>query len=135
MAMALSLGVLGDLMWMRLPEARPHLAAVLANEIDVALGEGRELRQPLLPDLVPNALWFPVLKPTLDRYPDDRDRLAEQLQVVYEAYQDEGQLRAAVRANLADYVLEWLQDPRYREIVAEVHPELSALVAREVYSG
>lgn len=88
--MELSLGVLGDLMWLRLPETRPYLAKLIVDEIELAEAANRELWQLAPGDLVPDALWHPVLKPTLDRYPQDRDRLVDQLQVVFETYQDEG---------------------------------------------
>ncbi|MFC0430720.1 hypothetical protein [Kutzneria buriramensis] len=83
---------------------------------------------------MPKALWFPVLELALDRYPADRDRLAVQLSVVFEAYRADGPDQSAIRYALENYLFEFLVEPGYREIVAEAHPELSALVARVVSS-
>lgn len=132
MAMELSLGVLGDLMWSRLPETRPLLARLIIDEVESAEAAGRELRQLEPGDLVPDALWLPVMRPTFQRYPADRGKLVDQLQVVFEAYQDDGPRRDPIRYFLWHYLLHHLQDPPYKEIVAELHPELAALVAQAV---
>ncbi|GAA3431975.1 hypothetical protein [Kutzneria kofuensis] len=114
----------------RLPETRQHLARLIVDEVEAALANGRELRPPLMGEVVPDALWFPALEPTLERYPADRERLSAQLQVVFEAYQADGPARDSIRYALENYVFEYLVEPGYREIVAEVHPLLSTVVDR-----
>lgn len=123
-----SLGVLGDLMWTRLPETRPYLADRLTREVEDALDAGRPLAL-LVGDLVPDALWHPVLRPTLDDHPRTRDGLAVQLAVVREAYLAEHPDQAATRYALVHYVFGYLWEPRYRAIVEEVDAALAALVA------
>jgi hypothetical protein len=129
-----SLGVLGDLLWTRLPETRPPLADLMVWHIESAVNANRELIPVLAGEMVPDALWLPVLRPTLDRFPADRERLAEQLSVVFEAYQAEGPDQDGIRYALHTSLFEHLMEPGYREIVAEVHPRLSALVARVLSS-
>jgi hypothetical protein len=123
-----SLGLLGDLMWSRLPETRQFIAEQLIREIEGALETGRGLLPVLVGSLVPDALWHPVMRPALDDYPASRDSVAEQLQVVYEAYLAEDPDQAATRYALVHYVFGWLQEPAYQRIVDELHPELAALI-------
>lgn len=125
-----SLGVLGDLLWTRLPETRPLLAELMIRQIEDAVEYDRELLPVQEGDMVPNALWHPVLKPALERFPADRDHLAEQLSVAFDAYQAEGPDRDAVRYALQVYLFEWLLEPAYIGIVTELHPDLAALVNR-----
>ena len=127
-----SLGVLGDLMWTRLPETRPLLADRLVRTIEDAVEYGRELIPLLAGEIVTEALWWPLLKPALEAYPADRERLTGLLSVVFDAHQADGPDQNGIRYALHVYVLEYLSDPGCREIVAELHPDLAALVAREV---
>lgn len=129
-----SLGHLGDLMWMTLPETRPFLAAQIVSEVEDALEYGRQLG-PLLPGtLASHALWHPVMRPALDEYPNSRDRVAGHLRFLYEVYksvepdQTESPDQLATREALDSYVIDWLREPAYREIVDEVVPELAALI-------
>jgi hypothetical protein len=125
--MPLSLGVLGDLMWTRLPETRPYLAEHITREVADALEEDRELML-LVGSLVPDALWHPVMAPTLDAYPRTRDRVAAQLAVVREAYLTDDQDQTATQSALESYVFDYLRYPPYREIVEQVDPALAALL-------
>lgn len=119
--------MLGDLMWMRLPETRPFLAERIASAVEDAIDQDDELML-LVGDIVTGALWHPVIRPTLAAYPRSRDRLAAQLRVVREAYLAEHPDQGATRGMLADYVFYNLQEPRYLAIVKEVDPELAALI-------
>lgn len=125
--MTWSLGLLGDLMWMRLPETRPFLAERIARAVEDAIDQNDELIL-LLGSIVPDALWHPVMRPTLDDYPRTKDRVAAQLRVVREAYLAEHPDQDATRGTLEDYVLYNLQEPEYRRIVEEVDPELASLM-------
>jgi hypothetical protein len=124
-----SLGILGDLLWTKVPESRPALAELMVDHIESAMAAGRELVPPLPGEVAPDVLWFPLLEPALDAYPAGRDRLAVLLSVVFDAYRADGPAHAGIRAALENYVFEYLAEPAYRRIVAEVHPDLSALVA------
>ncbi|MFI5611662.1 hypothetical protein [Amycolatopsis sp. NPDC051903] len=130
--MSWSLGVLGDLMWMRLPETRPFLAERIAREVEDAMTTGGELVM-LVGSIVPDALWHPVMKPTLNNYPRTKDRVAAQLRVVLEAYRAEHPDRDATRYAIEQYVFIYLQDPPYRAIVEEVDPELASVVTSRVW--
>ncbi|MPZ81400.1 MAG: hypothetical protein GEV28_13750 [Actinophytocola sp.] len=125
--MTWSLGLLGDLMWMRLPETRPFLAQRIARAVEDAIDQRRELWL-LVGDIVTGALWRPVMCPTLDDYPRTRDRVAAQLRVVREAYLADHPDQDATRYMLMHYVLYNLQEPEYRRIVEEVDPELASLM-------
>ena len=70
------------------------------------------------------------MEPAFARYPESRAELAEQLDVVFEAYEAEGPPHDSSRDGLEDYILGRLGNAKYRDIVAELHPRLSALVAR-----
>ncbi|MEV6896491.1 hypothetical protein [Amycolatopsis sp. NPDC051372] len=123
-----SLGMLGDLMWMRLPETRPILAEHIAREVEDAMDAGRELMM-LVGSIAPDALWYPVMEPTLEAYPHTRDRVAAQLMVVWEAYHAEHPDRDATQYALEQYVFINLQYPPYRGIVEEILPDLATLLA------
>lgn len=125
--MTWSLGVLGDLMWMRLPESRPFLAELITSEVAEAIEYGRGLML-LVGEIVPDALWHPVMRPALDDYPRTRDRVVAQLGMVREAYLADHPDRDATRGALQNYVLYNLQERRYLTIVEEVDPELAALI-------
>jgi hypothetical protein len=127
-----SLGVLGDLMWLRLPETREAIAKLLVEEIESAVHNERELRPLTAGQFVLDALWWPAIEPAFERFPTDRSQLAVQLQVVFEAYGADGPNQDAIREAFESYVFGYLGRSPYREIVAELHPELATLVAREV---
>lgn len=96
--MTWSLGRLGDLMWMRLPEPRPFLAELITSELQHAMNARRELTL-LVGDVVTDALWHPVMRPTLDGYPRTRDQVAAQFQVVREGYLADRPDQDATREN------------------------------------
>jgi hypothetical protein len=73
--MGLSLGFLGDLVWMRLPEARPFVAKRIEREIDAAITAGRELRQLTSSSIASDVLWWPLLSRALDESPLDRQKV------------------------------------------------------------
>ncbi|MFI7674621.1 hypothetical protein [Actinophytocola sp. NPDC049390] len=125
--MTWSLGRLGDLMWMRLPEARPLLAKLITSELEHAMNARSELML-LVGDIVTDALWRPLMCPTLDDYPRTRDQVARQFQVVREGYLADHPDQDATREMLVDYVFYNLQEPKYLAIVEEVDPELAALI-------
>jgi hypothetical protein len=130
-AMPWSLGLLGDMMWMRLPETRPFLAKLIESELEDAISAGRELMRPLLGCVVPDALWHPVMKPALKDFPRSRERLEEMCRVVLDAFQADPSDKDGVRYALVHYVLGWLDEPEYRVVIEEVNPELAELVVQK----
>jgi len=123
-----SLGLLGDMMWMRLPESRPFLARLIATEVETAIENDHELM--LLPDMIViDALRNPVLRPALDDFPRTKRHLAAILCVIREAYMMEN--LPGARVTLENYVLEELQSPVYWPIVREVDPQLASLIETE----
>lgn len=122
-----SLGLLGDLMWMRLPETRPFIAQLLVSTVETAMSHDWELF--LLPgDIVVDALWRPVMLPALDDFPRSHDRLFAQLQVVREAYTTVYPGQDATNEMLEHYVLDNLRAPEYWQIVQRVDPEIELLI-------
>ncbi|QRP42709.1 hypothetical protein [Amycolatopsis sp. FDAARGOS 1241] len=107
--MSWSLGVLGDLMWMRLPEARPILAEGIADEVENAMDAGRVLIL-LVGDLVTD-LWHRVMEPTLNNFPRTKERVAAQLRVVLEVYRAEHPDQDTTRYMIEQSVFIYLQEP------------------------
>ncbi|MFC4856928.1 hypothetical protein [Actinophytocola glycyrrhizae] len=125
--MSWSLGTLGDLMWMRLPETRPFLAERIARAVQDAIDQDDELIL-LVGPVAADALWHPVMRPALDSYPNTKDRVAAQFLVVGEAYLADHPDWDARRGALENYVFSNLQEPEYRHIVEEVDPALASLI-------
>ena len=124
-----SLGPLGDLMWLRLPETRPFLAQQLISTIETALRNEWDLY--LLPvDIVVECLWQPVMIPALEEFPRSKDRLGAQLEVVRDAY-TANHRDAGTNDTLVDYVFYNLREPKYWKIVKEVDPETASLIESE----
>lgn len=82
----------------------------------------------LVGDIVTDALWRPVMCPTLDDYPRTKDQVAAQLRVVREAYLADHPDQDATRYMLMHYVFYNLEEPEYRRIVEEIDPELESLI-------
>lgn len=119
----LSLGPLGDLLWHRLPEARPLLVERVVRELEDAIALDREPRHPGAWSVVSDVLWSPLLRRALEATPQDRTLLARYLAVVREAYAS-GDVE--VREALSSYVLDGLRS--YLPLVAELDRELHDLV-------
>jgi len=125
--MELSLGYLGDLVWLRLPEARPLVADQVARELDDAMAMGRELRHPTALNIVSDVLWTPLLRRLLESSPLDRELLARCLAVIREAYTSE-ESNDEVRDALLVYVMDGLRAPDYLSIVEDVDRELFEII-------
>ena len=126
--MPLSLGFLGDLLWMRLPETRPFLAERIRRAVEDAIDSDRELWRLTPGEIAPDALWWPVLKPALEAYPASHGSLVRQLAVVREAYLAEGPEQEPIRYALDAYVFDWLRTPEHLSVVRTVDPELANLI-------
>lgn len=127
--MEMSLGYLGDLVWLRLPEARPFLADRVVRELEDAITVGRELRRLTALSIASDVLWSPLLRRTLDSAPLDRDLVARCLALVREAYVSESS-NDEVRDALLSYVLDGLGSPEYRPVVEEIDEEFFEVVQR-----
>ncbi|NUT53781.1 MAG: hypothetical protein HOV94_41800 [Saccharothrix sp.] len=125
----MSLGFLGDLVWRRLPEARPLVAERVVREMDDAMTVGRGIRRPTALSIVSDVLWSPLLRRALDASPIDRTLLARYLAVVREAYLSEAS-NDEVREALLIYVLDGLGSPEYLPVVEDVDRELFEIIRR-----
>lgn len=130
--MPLTLGYLPDLLWICVPEARPIIATWLCGEIVEAADVGRVLTPPSPGVTAVDLLWYPLMEPALNEKPIDQLKVARYFAVVRESYAAEGTEREQVRQGLIDYVLEFLADPRYREIVRTIDPGLFRILNQAV---
>lgn len=129
-----SIGVLGDFVWMNLPEARPFLAERIAAEVEDAIDHDREL-QPVQPmDTARDVLWYPLIQPALDAEPMDEEWVARLLRVVREAWELEPPPWEDTRYGLRVYVLENLDVPDYLPIVERLDPALHAVIRNVIGS-
>jgi hypothetical protein len=130
--MELSLGYLGDLVWMRLPEARPLLADRIEREVQDAINIGRGLNHLSASGIAADVLWSPLMRRALEEDPLDRAAVARYLAVVREAYVADRPDAEHLRYALRTYVLESLAEARYRAVVEELDDELFKIVQRDV---
>lgn len=125
--MRMSLGYLGDLVWLRLPEARPFLAERVVRELEDAITADREPRHVTALSIASDVLWSPLLRRTLDASPLDRELVARCLAVVREAYVSESS-NDEVREALLVYVFDGLGSSEYRPVVEEIDREFFEVV-------
>lgn len=122
-----SLGLLGDLMWMRLPESRPFIYAAAREEFERAIERDDELMPISIGDLADEVFWFELLKPAIDAYPaSDADvrRYCEFLRLVLDMEGDPG----ATLRHVFHPVIRWITDVnQHKQVVSAVDP---ALVSR-----
>ncbi|MGW6933591.1 hypothetical protein ACWGE0_26285 [Lentzea sp. NPDC054927] len=129
-----SIGLLGDFLWMNLPESRPFFAERIAAEVEEAIELDREL-QPLQPmDTARDVLWYPLIQPALDADPMDEEWVSRLLRVVREAWELEPPPWEDTRYGLRVYVLENLDVPDYLPIVERLDPALHAAIRNEIGS-
>ena len=129
-----SIGLLGDFVWMNLPESRPFFAGRIAAEVEEAIDHDREL-QPIQPmDTARDVLWYPLIQPALDAEPMDEEWVARLLRVVREAWELEPPPWEDTRYGLRVYVLENLDVPDYLPIVERLDPALCAAIRTEIGS-
>jgi len=129
--MELSLGHLGDLVWMRLPEARPLLAELMEREVQDAINIGRGLNLLDSSSIAADVLWSPLMSRALEEDPLDRPKVARYLAVVREAYVADRPEAEHTRYALRTYVLESLAATRYRSVVEELDNDLFEIVQRD----
>jgi hypothetical protein len=129
LAMQWSLGALGDLLWMRLPEARPLLAKRIERAVEDSIESDSELRTLTVGEIVTEVLG-PVLMSTLAAHPEKQTELTGQLNVVKDAYRLESWDHDTIRYMLDAFTFELLRTPQHRSIVAELDPELAGLIRR-----
>lgn len=125
--MPLSLGILGDLMWLQLPDSRVRLAKLIVNEVEAAVQSGLPLCV-LVGSIVTDVLWHPLIQPALDNYPETRMQVQVYLRVVREAYLRDESPTTGTRWALEEYVFDNLKYSPYREIVEEVDMELAEII-------
>jgi hypothetical protein len=130
--MELSLGFLGDLVWMRLPEARPLVAKRIEGEVIDAITIGRELQQLTSMSIASDVLWSPLLRRALEESPLDKEKVARFLAVIREAYLADRPEGEYTQYALRTYVLEWLAQPEYLSIVEDIDRDLHDIIMRDV---
>ncbi|MFS8104479.1 hypothetical protein LFM09_45970 [Lentzea alba] len=129
-----SIGLLGDFVWMSLPESRPFFAERIMAEVEEAIDHDREL-QPIQPmDTARDVLWYPLIQPALDARPMDEQWVARLLRVVREAWELEPPPWEDTRYGLRVYVLENLDVPDYLPVVERLDPALYAAIRSEIGS-
>ncbi|MCP2249651.1 hypothetical protein [Lentzea aerocolonigenes] len=129
-----SIGLLGDFLWLNLPECRPFFAEQIKAEVEQAIDHDRELR-PLQPmDIADYVLWQPLIEPALEARPMDEQWVSRLLRVVREAWELEPPPWEDTRYGLRVYVLERLDVPEHLPVVERLDPALYAAIRAEIGS-
>jgi hypothetical protein len=128
-----SIGLLGDFLWLNLPECRPFFAARINAELEEAIEHDREL-QPVQPmDIADHVLWQPLIQPALDAEPMDEEQVIRLLRIVREAWELEPPPPwENTRYGLRVYVLERLDVPEYLPVVERLDPVLHWAFRNEI---
>ena len=127
-----SLGLLGDFVWMNLPESRPFFAEQIGAEVEQAIDHDRDL-WPIQPmDIADYVLWQPLIRPALDAEPMDEAWVTRLLGVVRQAWELEPPPWEDTRYGLRVYVLERLDVPDYLRVVERLDPALHAAIRAEI---
>lgn len=127
-----SIGVLGDFLWLNLPECRPFFAEQIKAEVEQAIEHDRGL-WPIQPmDIADYVLWQLLIGPALDARPMDEQWVTRLLRIVREAWELEPPPWENTRYGLRVYVLERLDVPEYLPVVERLDPALHAAIRHEI---
>lgn len=121
-----SLGKFGDLMWMRLPEARLLIFELAKQEFESAIADGEELTQLLPGDLKFEVFWWGILKPALDDYPDSRDVIKACCGFLGLVLRLEGEDGEYIRENMEEVFVWIVDDDSHRRVIGEIDSDLLA---------
>lgn len=119
-----SLGHFGDLLWMRLPEARGMLLEQAEQEFERAIDGDDELMLPSPVGMASEVLWSGILKPALDAYPRTRSAVERYCAFLRNALDVDGVAGEEIRVALEDSSLDRIMGSKYRPIIHEIDPKL-----------
>lgn len=107
--MGTSLGLVGDLLWMLVPETRTHIYAEFAREFEAAMENDREIYSLSSFDFLYQCFWIPVLFPALEA-PSDPEivrRCCVALRAMLASDSEEGgSVREAVDRCVAENIID-----------------------------
>ncbi len=126
--MAWSLGRLGDLLWLRLPEMRHSITRCAVDELDDAVDQGRAL-EPLSPYRLCSDFYDEILRPAIEGVPSTYRLLARAAQVLHCILETDPGFSSLEADAMAARVLSRISFDVDVPILASVDAELGRLLA------
>ncbi|RJQ69560.1 hypothetical protein D5S17_30705 [Pseudonocardiaceae bacterium YIM PH 21723] len=126
-----SLGFLGDVLWLFLPESRPVIRQLLIDNVDEAIEDSSSLFPLSDSEIAREVLWEAMVEPTLQGLPGTAARLTEYCDFLRFLLGVDNKLRVGVEYGkevLTKYVLDKIDREPYWDMMNAHDPEFASLV-------